>query len=680
MLVDQKRTSSDVLARRRRQARAWLAVTLALHVSTLALTVALLPLGPIEQIDSLVIIIALAAGPPAGVLWLQWRRPSGHKPHQWPWRALAVAAPQAMALGFAGNAALDEDALAPPQRILAVLVVALLPAVTAELARRSLLRPLVAELGAADFELLVEPRTGQRSWFYSDSVALTDREVLISVRSGSGRATWKPKTERIALADVCAVGARAVVPQDSPWITLSDGRGLSVTPGDVVVIQCRDTASVLPIDDAAVFAELVRARATRVRGTPVGTLPVEAAAPPAERGHVAEVLPAPEPSGPVAHPVTGPVAPPRTGPGMALRWGLGFPLALLGIVGVPVGLLLSGGLLPPETDLERYRLVFCGLWIALSTAIWLRSWQRPRYWPVWALTSGFATAIIVAVQGLGLAALLGPIVGVLLTWAGRWVLIRPVGTDLAGSRVEIPLRLRGGETLLVQHDRMIVKVRGGAGGAVPQALALGELAFAQLGQFTCNEARFWPFPGVRLRLWRGPVLRLVSGRQQWLMPVDSPREVAAIVRGRAATAPRRDLPAALTLAQWHTLQSWAARQLTTSRRGPGLRQRTVGFRLLVAFPAALLGTSLFSESIGRGAELGSGAVVAGVALAIAAALVADWVRVCRRLRVAQDNALPPGSPDWGDLRPDHAPLEGWQPWWEESDQVSRVGSSEVGSR
>jgi hypothetical protein len=73
-------------------------------------------------------------------------------------------------------------------------------------------------------------------------------------------------------------------------------------------------------------------------------------------------------------------------------------------------------------------------------------------------------------------------------------------------------------------------------------------------------------------------------------------------------------------------------------------------------------------------------VVAGVALAIAAALVADWVRVCRRLRVAQDNALPPGSPDWGDLRPDHAPLEGWQPWWEESDQVSRVGSSEVGSR
>lgn len=176
------------------------------------------------------------------------------------------------------------------------------------------------------------------------------------------------------------------------------------------------------------------------------------------------------------------------------------------------------------------------------------------------------------------------------------------------------------------------------------------------------------------------MLRLVSGRQQWLIPVDSPREVAAIVRGRAATATGRDIPAPLTFTQWQELQSWAARQLTASRRGPGLKQRTVGFRLLVAFPAALLGTALFSESIARGAELGSGAVVAGAALAIAAALVADWVRVCRRLRVAQDNALPPGSPDWGDLRHGHAPLESWQPWREESDQVSRVGSSEVGSR
>lgn len=682
MLVNQERTSSDVLARRRRRTRAWLAVTVALHLSTLALTVALLPLARFEQIDSLVIILALAGGPPAGMLWLQRRHPSVHKPHQWPWRALAVALPQAMALGFAVNAVLDEDALTPLQRILLALVVVLIPAVTAELARRSLLRPLVAELGAADFEVLVEPRTGQRSWFYSDSVALTDREIAIAIRSGSGRATWSPKTERIALADVTAVGARPVLPQDSPWITLSDGRGLSVAPGDVVVVQCRDTAQVLPVDDAAVFAEVVRARATRVRGVPVGALPLEVDVPAAEPGHVPEVLPAPEPSGPVAYPVTGPVAPPRTGPGMAVRWGFGFPLALLGIVGVPVALLLSGGLLAPETDLERYRLAFCALWTALAAGIWLWSWRQPRLWPVWALVSGLATAFIVAVQELGLPALLGPIVGLLLAWAGRRMMIQPVGTDLAGSGLEIPVR-GSNFTLLVQRDRIVLKLSAGAGGAVPQALSLAELTVAQPGRFAGNEVRWWPVPGARwTRLGRGPALRLVSGRQQWLIPVDSPRELAAIIRGRAAATPREGITAGpLTVTQWHKLQSWAARQLTTTTRSGFLTQRKIDFRLAVAIPAAFFGSALLMESIARGAGVDTGfPVAAAVALAIAAVSAADWIRVRRRLRVAEDNALPPGSPDWGDLRPDHAPLEAWQPWWEGSDQMSRVGSSEVGSK
>ncbi|MDQ4104862.1 MAG: hypothetical protein M3186_14540 [Actinomycetota bacterium] len=95
------------------------------------------------------------------------------------------------------------------------------------------------------------------------------------------------------------------------------------------------------------------------------------------------------------------------------------------VVGVWVGLLLYGGLLPPETDLERYRLAFCALWTALAAAIWLRSLQQPRYWPIWALTSGLATAVTVAVQELGWPALLAPIAGVLLTWAGRQILIRP---------------------------------------------------------------------------------------------------------------------------------------------------------------------------------------------------------------------------------------------------------------
>ena len=269
MLTDHESTGSHVLARRRWRARAWLVVTVALHVSMLVLTLALLPQGRIDRIDPLVIIVALAVGPPAGVLWLERRRSSTHQPHKWPWRSLAAAFPQTVALGFAVNGVLDKVALAAWLRLLLILAVPLIPALIAAMAVRSLLRPLVPELGTRDFEVIVAARTGHRSFFYGDFVALTDREIVITVRSGSGRATWNPKVERIALADITAVGTRPMLPQDSPWITLSDGRGLTVPPGDVVVVQCRASTAVLPVTDAGMFAEIVRVRAARVRGTSV---------------------------------------------------------------------------------------------------------------------------------------------------------------------------------------------------------------------------------------------------------------------------------------------------------------------------------------------------------------------------------------------------------------------------
>lgn len=339
---------------------------------------------------------------------------------------------------------------------------------------------------------------------------------------------------------------------------------------------------------------------------------------------------------------------------MAARWALGLPLALLGIVGVP------GALLWLTPAMPGHRLVLAALWIALAAGIWLRSARQPRYWPVWALTSALGAALLVVIDGPGWV-LLAPVVAVLLTWAARRVLLRPLGTDLAGSGLEIPVRAAN-VTLLVQRDRLVLMLRAGAGGAVPQAMPLAGLAVAQAGEFTGSEVRWWPYPGARWsRLGRGPVLRLVSGCQQWLLPVPAARELAAIIRTRAASAPR-PWSRELTVAQWHEQQAWATRQLTTTRRYRGLTQRTLGWRLAVAGPAALLGSALLAEVIARGAW-GSGVpVVAAVALTLAAVLVADWFRVRARLRVARDNPLPPGSPAWGELRPDHAPLEGWQPW------------------
>ncbi|MGH3803607.1 MAG: hypothetical protein ACRDTD_26460, partial [Pseudonocardiaceae bacterium] len=200
--------------------------------------------------------------------------------------------------------------------------------------------------------------------------------------------------------------------------------------------------------------------------------------------------------------------------------------------------------------------------------------------------------------------------------------------------------------------------------------SLSELTLAQPGQFVGSEPRWWPYPGGRwTRLGRGPALRLVSGNQQWLLPLRAPRELAAIVLARAAVRQQAQRSAVVastpSIAQWRTLQSWAARQLTTMSRGGSLMRRTVGFRLVAAFPALILGSVLLGESISRGAASDGGVVaVAGAALLVATVLVSDWVRVRGRTRVAEDNALPPNSPDWGELRPDYAPMSGWQPWHE----------------
>jgi hypothetical protein len=51
-----------------------------------------------------------------------------------------------------------------------------------------------------------------------------------------------------------------------------------------------------------------------------------------------------------------------------------------------------------------------------------------------------------------------------------------------------------------------------------------------------------------------------------------------------------------------------------------------------------------------------------VAAVIALVALADWARIRPGLRRAELHPLPPGSPSWGEVRPDHAPVLGYQPW------------------
>lgn len=678
---------SPALAGRWRRARAWLALTAGLYIAlALWVAVGLYATGIVPRpIHVMTIVFVTVVAPLSIFAWQQRRHPSGHQPETWPAPAVLVPVPTAIAAIAAVPIPLPEG-LDTLVRVSTCFLVPAVFGVTAWLTGRALLRPVVAELGETSLHLPVPVRSARQSWVYPNRIVLLPDAVDIHISGGEGRAS-RPRTVRIPLVDVHGAEVRSAVPADSPWITLPGGRGLSVTPGDVVVLRHREGEWVLPVRDAGGFAGAVLARAKRHGAQLRETSAARSEEPPAPvPGHIPEVLPAPEPFGSPSRIGAGPPEPPVAGPGWGFRAFAGYGTALLGILAVPAGLLIVTGLarvrlqlasgldVPP--DAWQHRAVFFSLWVVAATVLALRS--TPRSWPGWAFL-GSATSVVCAAYHLGELAPSGG--SALLSVAGVWLwlsvpgavalaylggrmLTRPVGADLAASGHEIAIRLPAGERLLVQRDRLLLEPRERVG-QVAHGLALAELTFVQPGEMLSNHRAGWPLPGTRTSLERGPALRVVAGNLQWIVQTPHPRELGEIACARAARArPRTDGPR--TIAGWHELQTWAAETLTAPRGSGGRSHVQLSVLLVFAFATGFVGTELVSEAVARDVALAGSivSVVAAAFLAVAATLAAVWYRVRARLRIAEDHPLPPASPAWGDLRPDHAPIEGWQPWSE----------------
>ncbi|MEV0697568.1 hypothetical protein AB0I53_06560 [Saccharopolyspora sp. NPDC050389] len=375
-----------------------------------------------------------------------------------------------------------------------------------------------------------------------------------------------------------------------------------------------------------------------------------------QREHVPEVLPAPPASGTAVQPVPGPET---TAPdAVPARRMTAFLLAALGIVLIPTGLLLL-----VLSTVPGYFSGWAAGWIVVAAAAWLADFRTPRRWPGWALLAAVPQAIVnvLFAAPIGLISLAAVIASPALAVLARRRFAR-LAKDLAELDAEIPVPLDalGSESLLIGRDR-IVLARTGSAGRVRHALPLAELAFAQAGEISGEGGGWWPLPGgTGIRLRRGPALRLVAGAQQWVVHVADPQLVAAIVRRRATAAwPLRTGPQ--DLAAWHRLRGWAAARTTTVRRG-SQAQAYPGFRLLLGGALAVLGSMLLTTAIGR--DIGDPApwIIAVIVLGTGVFLAVDWLRVRRRLDQAELHQLPPGSPPWGDLRLDHAPLPEWRPF------------------
>ncbi|MER6989902.1 hypothetical protein ABT337_09280 [Saccharopolyspora hirsuta] len=369
------------------------------------------------------------------------------------------------------------------------------------------------------------------------------------------------------------------------------------------------------------------------------------------REHLPEVLPAPPESGAETQPVPGnPGAARESVPGRR-------PVALV-LGGLAVVLLPALTLLLGLRAVPGFLLAWSAGWVVLAAAGWLLDQRTPRRWPGWALLAAVPPAVVDLIFGVpvGLALL---VVGPVLARVAQRRCTEPA-LDLAELDVEIAFPVGTGKLRIGRDRAVLAQSTRSGGGHVDHALPLAELTLAQPGEVDADDA-WWPLPGgAGIRLRRGPAVRLVAGRQQWVLPVEDPRLVAAIARRRATAAwPQRTGPQ--TVDAWHALRKWAVARTKTFRSGRQT-QAYPAFRALVGFAAAMLGSGLLASAIGRGLTDFGVWIAGAVLLALGGYFVVAWLRVRKRLEFAELQQLPPDSPPWGDPRPDFAPVRGWRPW------------------
>lgn len=477
-------------------------------------------------------------------------------------------------------------------------------------------------------QVLFELRADFQPGRYTNTIEVTDNGLEIIAGTAG-----KIPVLTYGFGDLLGVGTRQAVHGEAPWIRLADGRELPVPPGDVVVLRTTTGEQVLPVENPRRFVSLVRSRVPGLPDAPSVAVITDS--------NDAEAGEAPPPVGERATPAQGPAVS-LGGPSLAVRWLVGATLALTGTVVLPVLALLT----TPEVP----RLMLAAPVVA--GVVWVLNRNVPWLW-------GRLTLLSVPISAFWLIGKGGyvwvPVLLVLCPTLGHFgARMFRLGANL-GRNVQVEVRLRDGASLYVERDRLVFRLGMSQGGKVlTQAMWLGDLRLVQPG--TSPHPELWPMPGggLKMLVGNGPTLRLVAGPQQWLMPVTQAGELAELIRSRQGASAR---PTQVSMEEWRALRHWAMRR-STGIAATSLTTTAIGWRL---FAASITGSFawMFILVANSGVNVWIGVVTT---VLLTAGLLADWWRVRGRMRLAEHNMLPPGSRNWGETRPDHAPIHGWQPW------------------
>jgi hypothetical protein len=256
-------SNARLISNRVRRQWFWLGLAMALHVAALVAVLRVVVRGRVAPVEA-VPAAALVIGAPIAGFWLERRDAVRRRPARWLRRALGVVVPNAAAVGLASGAVTEGPVQALPAVGLAVMQLACVV-----LAARAMRYPLRPELGEMDVEVSERIRSDHQAGTpaLQDEVRLTGEELVAVLRPGPTSAFGI----RVRLADVMGVSARPARPDDGPWVRFADGEQYFAGEGDVVEVRHRRGALVVPVRNAAAFAEVCRSRIATRQGTPTNS-------------------------------------------------------------------------------------------------------------------------------------------------------------------------------------------------------------------------------------------------------------------------------------------------------------------------------------------------------------------------------------------------------------------------
>jgi hypothetical protein len=250
----------QVSARRVWRARRWLGLAFFLHCGLIVHVASAVGTGSVRPLVPAVTASVFVAVPLAVLYVWERRSPSARRPSCWAGRGSFVAVLHGVGVGIAFAGPLRTAGFstwgAVSSVAASVVVVELVPVL---LAARGLRRPLSRDLGEADVEIRVKIRPPERwmpSWMSQHDVRLTDEHLIVMVRPGP---TWG-YAKYVPLSDVRGVEVRRTDERDASWFSAEDGFVLPPAPGDAVVVHHRTGVQLLPVRDAAGFAEVLAGR------------------------------------------------------------------------------------------------------------------------------------------------------------------------------------------------------------------------------------------------------------------------------------------------------------------------------------------------------------------------------------------------------------------------------------